>query len=84
MADGYIHCRELWPVSLENVSILEWGIKKIFFIFLQRNIEIYSFVNSIQNFVVFIHIFPNIWHNFRQFANVCSIVAEVIIGFFSW
>ena len=32
-ADRYIHRRELWLVSLESLSSLEYGINKIFLIF---------------------------------------------------
>ena len=32
-ADRYIHRRELWLVSLESLSSLEYGIDKIFLIF---------------------------------------------------
>ena len=33
LADRYIHRRELWVVSLKNPSRVEYGIKKIFSIF---------------------------------------------------
>ena len=33
LADRYIHRRKLRPVSLESLSSVEYGIKKIFLIF---------------------------------------------------
>ena len=33
LADRYIHCREMRLVSLESLSSVEYGIKKIFLIF---------------------------------------------------
>ena len=39
-ADRYIHRRELRLVSLESLSSVEYGIKKVFFRFLQGVIEV--------------------------------------------
>ena len=62
LADRYIHRRELRLLSLESLSSVEYGIKKIFlFSFLTRRYRGSNFRENRVNSVDFIHLFSEIW-----------------------
>ena len=69
-AARYIHRRELRLVSLESSSSVEYGIKKIFLIFVfYRELSRLKLLRKDEWIhVVFIHIFRNFCLNFRQFC----------------
>ena len=69
-AARYIHRRELRLVSLESSSSVEYGIKKIFLIFVfYRELSRLKLLRKEEWIhVVFIHIFRNFCLNFRQFC----------------
>ena len=69
-AARYIHRRELRLVSLESSFSVEYGIKKIFLIFVfYRELSRLKLLRKEEWIhVVFIHIFRNFCLNFRQFC----------------
>ena len=69
-ADRYIHRRELRLVSLESSFSVEYGIKKIFLIFVfYRELSRFKLLRKVEGIhVIFIHIFRNFCLNFRQFC----------------
>ena len=69
-AARYINRRELRLVSLESSSSVEYGIKKIFLIFVfYRELSRFKLLRKEEWIhVVFIHIFRNFCLNFRQFC----------------
>ena len=69
-AARYIHRTELRLVSLESSSGVEYGIKKIFLIFVfYRELSRFKLLRKEEWIhVVFIHIFRNFCLNFRRFC----------------
>ena len=73
LADRYNHRRELWVVSLESLSSVEYGIKKtVSILAFYSELSMFKvFVNIRRNSAVFIHIFAFFNQIFVNFAKIC-------------
>ena len=94
LADRYIHCRKLRLVSLESLSSVEYGIKKIFlFSFLTRRYRDLNFRENRVNSVDFIHLFSEFLTKilpilikfnkfFKKLLLISRLKTKYIVGYF--
>ena len=69
LADRYNHRRELWVVSLKSPSSVEYGIRKIFFIFIfYGELSRFKLLRILEVFQLFYSHFWYFWPNFSQFC----------------
>ena len=82
-ADRYIHRRELRLVSLESSSSVEYGIKKIFLIFVfYRELSRFKLLKKWSEFTLFYSHFPKFLPNFlsilQKFNELLKIVSLIL------